>query len=354
MTEQNLLEGNLARWLEPAGVQLDNERVPLYLQAALEMSGDLTGRELDVARAAHDELNDEIRAWIAGVMRNHDQGFVGEGKDALLARLAGAAVVQALTSRIAPDVILVNLAIESARFLGLTPVIADITALSPLTLLRTAKQVRERPRVAGTAAETVAKLPPERKPTEEAPAAVTPEELAQDVFAQAKAMRALATCVDALEGANAQRQSALDEEVEVLWWILLGRDAGGTSWAEHPPFLRAVIAAQELKERTLRVPGPPAAGYFLARAMGDDAGAPGTIGELAGSGAPLEKLPSGSDGLLPILSTINAYREVDGKQELWEALAEAKFGIPVTRGGTLALAAEQLYRELQMMELLNA
>lgn len=158
MTEQNLLEANLARWLEPAGVQLDNERVPLYLQAALEMSGDLAGRELDIVRAVHGELNDDLRAWVATVVRKHDQGFVGEGKDALIARLAGAAVVHALTSRIAPDTILVNLAIESARFLELTPVIADTAALSPLTLLRTAKQVRERTLVAGTAAETVAKL----------------------------------------------------------------------------------------------------------------------------------------------------------------------------------------------------
>lgn len=139
----------------------------------------------------------------------------------------------------------------------------------------------------------------------------------------------------------------------MLWWVLLGRDVAGTSWAEHPPFLRAVLAAQELKARTLRSPGPPAAGYFLTRVLGDDADAPATIGELAGAGAPLEKLLGGSDGLLPILSTINAYREVNGKQELWADLAEAKFGIPVTRESTLALAAEQLYRELQMLELLS-
>lgn len=354
MTEQNLLEANLARWLEPAGVQLDNERVPLYLQAVLEMSGDLAGRELDVARAAHDQLSDEIRGWVAATMRSHDEGFVGEGKDALLARLAGAAVTQALVSAISRDAILVNLAVESARFLGLTPVIAETAQLSPLMLVRTAKRVRERPQVAGSAAETVAKLPPERKTTEENPATVTPDELAQDVFAHAKAMRALATRVDQLEAANARRQSALDEEVEVLWWVLLGRDGAGTRWDEHAPFKRAVIAARELKQRTLRSPGPPAAGYFLTQVVGDDAQEPTSIGDLAAAGAPIEQLPSGSDGLLPVTSTINAYREVDGKQELWPGLAEAKFGIPVTRETPLAAAAEQLYRELQMLELLEA
>jgi hypothetical protein len=354
MTEQQLLEGNLARWLEPAGVQLDNERVPLYLQAVLELSGDLAGRELDVVRAAHDQLEDPIRAWIATAMRNHDQGFVGEGKDALLARLAGAAVIQALLSRIATDVTLVNLAIESARFLGLTPVIVETTQVSTRTLLRTAKQVRERAEVTGRAADTVAELPAERKADEETGTVVTADDLAPDLFAHAEALRALAGRVDELESTNAQLQAALDEEVEILWWVLLGRDAAGTRWPEHAPFVRAVIAARELNERTLRSPGPPAAGYFLTRVLGDDAETAASIGDLAGAGAPMDELPSGGDSLLPITSTINAHREVGGEQELWPKLAEAKFKIPVTRHTTLAIATEQLYRELEMLELLKA
>src|SRR5438270_5734285 len=105
MTE-GLIDSNIARWLEPAGVQLDNERVPLYRAAVDQMSGDLAGRELAVARAAHHLLDDSIRAWIGEAMRQQDQGFVAEGKDALLSRLAGIALIRPLPSSAADPVVL--------------------------------------------------------------------------------------------------------------------------------------------------------------------------------------------------------------------------------------------------------
>jgi hypothetical protein len=349
-----MLERNLARWLEPAGVQLDNERIPIYLEAVREMSGDLTGRELNVVHAAHSDLDDAIRSWIGTVVRTHDQGFVAEGKDELLARLACGAVINALASSMGRSAILANLAVESASFLGLTPVIHDIKAVSAHQLLESGKRVRARVELDGFALASVGKVPAERKADPETGAAVTADQVAEDVFAQAKAIRALASGIDSRMNAYAQRQSALDEEIEILWWILRGRDDDGMSWTEHPPVRRAALLAEELKERTLRLPGPPAAGHLLARALQDSADATVSIADLAEAGAQITTLPSGTDKLLPITSTIGAYREVNGNDDLWRGLAETKFGIPVNLETTLATAAEQLYRELEMMELLEA
>jgi hypothetical protein len=197
----------------------------------------------------------------------------------------------------------------------------------------------------------IGKLPVERKFNAETGEDVSAGAVAKDVYAQSRAMRALATYIDTLDAKRSHRQDALDEEIEILWWVLLGRDANGVAWADHPRLARAATAAQELRERTLQSPGPPAAAYFLARALGSDAESKTSIADFADAASSMDSVPDGSDGLLPITSTIQAHREVHGDRKLWPGLAESKFAVPVERTATLLASAEQLYRELDMLVL---
>lgn len=350
MTDEDALERNLPRWLEPAGVQLDNERIALYRAAVRDMSEALAGRELDVVRAAHGHLTDEVRAWVGELMREHDQTFVGEGKDMLLARLAGAAVINALLSGANDAAILTNLAVESARFLGLDAVLPDLADLSARQLSETAREVRERVEIDPVVA---TKLPGERKPDPEQGVVITPDDLARDVFALSRTVKGLVNHISAADRARARSETILAEETEILWWVLLGRTENGALWAELAPEARAIRAAHELKRRTALFPGTPAAAYFLRRTLDGVSEQDTTITDLAEPAFQIDDFPDASDSLMPILSSVRAYREMEGDARLARGLAGKKYGVPVRRKVALADASEQLYREFQMHEALS-
>jgi hypothetical protein len=177
--------------------------------------------------------------------------------------------------------------------------------------------------------------------------------LAQDLFTDTKALRALANHLDALHTAYATRQTVIDEEVEILWWVMRESDEAGLPWGEHPVLARAVGAACELKSRTKRLPGPPAANYFLTRVVGADSASTASLKDFAEAAADAARVPDGSDYLMPITTAVRSYREVSGDAKIWPALADKKFGVAVDEKHTIATSCQQLYRELQLAELLG-
>ncbi|MGB7159799.1 MAG: GTPase-associated system all-helical protein GASH [Tepidisphaeraceae bacterium] len=349
MSEQDLLSSNLPRWLENVGVQLDNERMPLYVGAVESMSVDLDGRELAVVRGAHGIISDELRRWLGAKMREHDSAFVGENKDALLSRLAASSVTHALTSAVSSPTILVNLATESARFVGLTPAISDLHAVSEHALAETAKSVRERVQPSLSPAPRVAS---ERRPDAET-GAIAVEDVARDVGTHARVLKTLSGDLQTLSQALTHNGSVTDEEVEILWWVLSGRSTLRALEQDQTPVGRAIRASLELMSRTQRLPGPPATRFFLSQVLDVEDGEEVTIAEIARAGAEIRELPSGGDSLVPIASAVAAYREVDGRPDLWEGLAESKYGVEIGRSVSLVEAAEQLYLELGILELLQ-
>lgn len=351
MTDSKTLGHDLARWLEPAHVQLDNELLEHYVAAIQQMIAEVGSHELDVARAACGALGPGAREWVSSRVQEHDATFVPEGKDALIGRLAASAAIELIRSSSSRSSALVNLAVESARFIGLDALVPELGEISGAELRATAKAVRtEVEDDDETAVGAIGKLPAERKPAADT-GLVDTSELAKDLGADSKAIRALALHVDSVNRAVRRQLAATREELEILWWVTLQRDEEGNRWTEPPLAERVVDVAYELDSRTLRLPGPPSASVFMSALLGDSAQSDVGIAEIV----PLISVPTPrlDDRLLPLTSAAAVAEDFPGKEELWSSVVVEKFQFEV--GDRRAdLVAAQLYRELQMRRLIKA
>lgn len=357
MTNDAFIEENFARWMEPAMLEQPPERIGLFRDATVSVAEDLGEHELSAVLACNGVLSDDIVAWLGRHLREKDESFVVEGKDDLVQRVAGIAVLRRVSDARDESAILAALALLSARYAGLKPIIAELPEIATQRLREMGSEVRARDRVEPLSlAPAVKNLPPARKPNEETGAAVDVNQLAADVALHAKAIKALITSLEPGLAAASERQRALDEEVEMLWWVIRDQDSEGRPWGDRPVVERAVCAAVELADRTEILPGPPSAEALLRRLLTEDADADVSFAEFAVevSRKNLATDTSSAQPLIPILSSSAICQEfrTDKDDKTWRGVIVGKLNIQSDRLGSIADGAVQLYRELQMLRLL--
>ena len=357
MTAETFIDENLPRWLEPVTVESDADRVAVFRGASTSMAAELDSHVMAAVDAAFGILNDEARAWIASHVQRQNDAFVMGGKDELQRVLAAAAVAGRIASATDRQAVLAALAVLSAEFSGRQATIPELGDLARTRIKEMGQLARARARALPTIAAELPSLPRTRKPDEETGAAVSPDTLAGDLGTHAKAIRQLASAADQVLGDMSARQAALDEEVEMLWWVIRARDEAGRSWQERAPVDRAVAAAVEIADRTRVIPGPPSAAALLGRVLGTDAADEVTVAEVAVqcSTLGLDERGALQHRLLPVLTAAATARKLQGDNEdqIWQAAFEREWSVDLARSTSIENGAAQVYRELQMLRLLD-
>lgn len=338
-------EADLAQWLQPAGVGLEGDRIRSYHALVGAAATDAGGHEYELVRLAHQLEDAAGREWLAGKLAELDPALTLGDKNALVAHLACATILQMLRGGAAADSALINLLVENAAFLNLKAATPGLHDESRASLKRAGARIRRRDAIPSAKAPS---LPKKREPSDEEPLDV--DDLASDLGDHATGIRQLAQTVTDMSSAIRQITSVADEELEILWWSLLGSNDDGVPWDHLAPSQRSIDAAMELARRTAMVPGPPAADAFIHRALGSEAGSNVTIAEFALALAAVEHSPVSQSGLLPLSATVAMIRDVGAEErDLWEGLATKKHGVATDLRITLAHAGGQLYRELLIL-----
>jgi len=349
------IDDNLARWLKPALIEEDADRLDYYRAVAVSAEGDMLGHELIAVLAAHGRLGPEARNWLAGHLAKQDDTFVTDGRDELLRRLAAVAVATAVSGRSDGVAALAGLAARSAAFAGLDAVIQELPSIADRRVAQMGRNVRSRvTAMAEPLSVTVGKQPTVKKPAEGE--AVDPTQVAAAVTAQAQVIKKLIGALDEALPAAAGRQRSLDEEVEMLWWVIRESDESGKPWASQSGVERAVAAAAELAARTLVLPGPPSAGHLLRRLLANEATENATIADLAVEASKQGLAFGDCDAhvLLPVASCVRLRSEFGTAtdEETWQNAVQNKLDVDPKRAASLAEGSEQVYRELQIARLL--
>lgn len=346
----------LAEWLAPASVALDEERLNSLSAVVAQLAADIEGHELDAVRAAYGRLSDTARVWAAAALDEKAPTVKADDASALLSRLAAAAVMASLDD--GDPGLRCALAVASAQFVGLTPLIDELPERAAELLAQTGRDVRQRAHVASQLANTaLGSLPRGRKPNEETNVAVDVNVLADDVAKHATALRSLVDAVDDAFDALADRQASLDEEVEMLWWALRETADSGEAFAALDPDERAVRAAAEIAGRTEVVPGPPSVGPLLTRVLGEAANEEIALEHLVlAVSEHLAALTVEPDTVLPLLSAAAEHARLGTPEdaETWKTAAQRTLEIDLQATTTVGSGAVQVYRELLLERLLTA
>jgi hypothetical protein len=351
VTNEDFIRNNAAAWLSPATIDDEQNLLPAFIAASEAAAEDLGGRELSAVLAAHGRLEEASRGWLGDHLRGAKDGFVADGKDELMQRVAAVALLRRIVDDADDSAVLSALAVGSAAFVGLAPVVADLARVADQRIAQIAREVRERNVEDPDFTDGLA-LPAARKVNPDEGINADANTLAGDVAAQTKAIKKLATAVTAAFETASSAQSSLDEEVEMLWWVITDRDANGKLWADREPIERAVAAAVELEDRTKLLPGPPSAGALLQRLLTEKKPVKVALADFADEAHRQEvdlELPE-SHTLFPVLTSAAARREfgTDSDADTWRNVVRNKWGLDPERESPVTEAALQLYRELQM------
>lgn len=346
---------DLAFWLRPAGIDFSRDRLAALDDVVVELAGNIAGRELDAVDAAHGHMSDPARALAATVLGEKAPSVDVQDATALLEYLIAAAVMKSLDG--GGSGIPCALAIGSARFLALKPVIADLPARATEMLDGAGRSARRRAAIDIAAASGALSLLPDAPvDNEEATEPPNISGIADDLGACTQSLRSLAGALDGALDALVKRQDALDEEVEMLWWALRATDDAGTPFSQLEPALRVAVAASELADRTKTLPGPPSAGFLLGRVLTDHQEDEIKLADLASALLQRRRLGVAPHRLLVLLSAgaEQARQGAEKDDETWQKVVERTLGVDLATKTTLAAGAQQVYRELLLERLLAA
>lgn len=354
MTEA-FIDENFGRWMRSVTVEDNEERLQVLKTASQAAEKDLVGRELAVVMAAYGRMDEGTFGWLGAHLRAIDEGFVAEGKDEMLKVLAAVAVFRRIVLSSEPDAILCALAISSAEFSGMDAVIAELPQMARSRLAEMGRAVREAE--VSAASSYLVKVPPQRKEVDDAGEATGIGQALVDIHSVGQAVKKLATMVDSSVRPALARQIALDEEIEMLWWVISDTDEAGISWGERSGVGRAVAGAAELAARTRILPEPPSARALLEKLLGKEATKEKSLAEFAKEAAAQEigAAAGQENALLPVASSCEAISKfaTDDDEDTWQNAMLNQLKLDPKRKQPLFSCSLQFYRELQMIRLLG-
>lgn len=349
------VDENFGRWMRSVTIVDDEERLGVLKAASEAAEKDLVGRELAVVMAAYGRMDEAILGWLGAHLRAIDDSFVAEGKEEMLKVLAAVAVLGRIVSSEEPDATLCALAVSSADFSGMDAVIAELPQTARSRLVEIGRAVRETQVPA--ASSYLVKVPPQRKEVNEAGEATGIGQALTDIYSVGQAIKKLATMVDSSVRPALARQLALEEEIEMLWWVISDVDETNVPWSERSGLGRAVAGAVELAVRTRILPEPPSAHALLDKLLGKEAAKERSLAEFATEAAAqkINSLAGQEHALLPIASAYEAINKfaTDDDENTWQNAMQNQLKVDPQLKHSLLGGSLQLYRELQIVRLLG-
>lgn len=303
---------------------------------------------LDLVLLAHGMARGNAVGSVAAAMREHDEASVVNEGDVLAALTAAAAAAFALEGDVVAAVPF-GLAIQSAGFVGLQPAVAELATLARAGLARASEAQRRRGKLSVVGANIDTALDDWPEGQQDQP--IYGQDLNSAQKAVAKAAKAAAGVTSRALPPIARRFEALEEEVDVLWWVF-----GEFSEFADKPFrsvpenAAACLAGVELASRTARRAPLPTTRAILSRILQPRADKPTEIGRALPATVKLlgdewvDQPPPGHP-LLPVLSSLEEYRGV-GRKAVWKESVAARLEVDPGRSTTLLDLAEQVVREV--------
>lgn len=347
MVDQAYVDNKIDEWLRPATTTEDV--IPAsrdtITSAAQQATGEIASA---IVAVAHNHQEGSGRAWLNALLEQHGASSDLTRNDELLARIAACTVARILVNETSSLRGRVGLLVQSAAFLGLTPVVAELPSIADDAVFDAARRARTRDVPWPSTADTIQEIL-DREPEEAA-------EGAEDESDPDEALKAVAAAVDQLFEKLDRRVRLIDEEYNALWWGFTKHSSRlEQPWSTvEPTERRLVYAACELAGLVQVLPGPPTMRGLLATALGDAGGATVAIRAVveALAAATGIELDATSDPLMPFTFCLGKLQELaNADPGTWEAVVRGTSPIdPATEVSALAASA-QVYRELELRRL---
>jgi hypothetical protein len=349
------VEARLADWLRDLDLQPAADRQQAIADAARELAGSAAPRELlGLVVVAHGGSDIDSGGRVAEAVRSADSTWSVRADDAAARRTAAIAVALAMEGDPGAAVT-AALGVRSAAFLAMTPVVADLVPLARAALVRASEALRGRSDLsaAGVDIKAAFKSVPAMNPGDGAST--------DQVSAVAKAAQTAATRAAGVTGASlpgvTRRFEALEEEVDLLWWLFSEySERVGSTFRTVEEAAAPCVLALEFGD-LVQFPCPPrATRALLSRALDTRASQMAELGRAVGGTIKVigsDWIPADLENhtLLPVLSAAREHHEFDGKDAWTESIARWK--IDPTRESTALELAEQLVGERVLADLLR-
>jgi hypothetical protein len=355
VSDPDLLAQKLPNIFYAYSVTLDPGDVEAWTTVArstADEAGVVTAGELVLA--AHGQgISGGLRAHLVERLRaEHDGAFPSEGHDGELRALSSAALVALLANGVDAVSSVAAFGVLAADFNGWTSPAATLPELARGSLRRRGTEARRRDDLPEVRAATVTgKLASIKDVQWTAPMEAHPH-----IEAQASALRSLARLTEQLVSAVEARQDAHDEEVDLLWWAVNGRDAQGRPWGPMPLGLRIALAAYEAADKTRFIPGPESIETLILRAVGEtdeEALVTEVIAQAASGWEEARQSPAEQRGpLLPLLSALSEAVEMEGNDS-WVEVVKHKHHAALPDRARVADLAGEFYREFLAVHVLT-
>jgi hypothetical protein len=342
-----MVKDKIAGWLHEVELTPGSERQHAITSAADEYAASASAAAMpDLVLLAHRVPASNAFHQITEAVAAHDDTFacgIEELETQLVAAVFVATVMEesSFASTTAAGLVL------NAAATGLSSAIASLPGLATETHDRQGGAVRERGPIT-FALETSGMF--DAVPAfDQDGANVLHQEVRALREASVAALGATANALAELVTRLSNRLDAADEELDLLWWCFAGRSESlKQAWASVTSTGLAAIAAAVEMDQHLKFPAEPqSATSLLAKVLGDHASNNVTLAE-AIEDAGMSNLVLGltvGHQLLPVLSSLREYRELDGKPA-WKG-SVARWNIDPDRSWTaLDLAGECLREQI--------
>ncbi len=299
---------------------------------------------------------DKMRA----AFKEADNAFQMRDNDEELRMLAASALMQQLTTHndSKSDTVALGIFCADAHGFGPRPALSDLLGAAATYLTREAVEVRATAAVTDPTW-TVGKTHELIESAKtligqgQAPSAIQP--ISESITVLEEGLGTLVKSVEKSVRSLGKAQQTLQEETNILWWVFGGysRDLGEPMQALGVHAV-CIVAAKELADLTIFMPGPTAARAFLDRLMRHDDGdfPTATIKDVVNASPRTwreswgERYTSLSrDGLFPITMAVVRSLETESLDD-WLAAYEKASPIATTQALPLLDIADQLYHEL--------
>lgn len=360
---RDMLEQRFPDWFRAVALDLSGEAIALRRAMVESMAAEIEVEAApDLVAYAHGRSVGGAASieWIRKTCREHDEAFAAEAGDAEPKVLAAAAIAHRLaTDQTSETSVALSLLILSAEYRKYKSAARsqELPQIARRHLASAAESALAGPSRSPSTAQTVAKKAfgemPEEFPT--TGNGVTDAELAPWLSGFRKAAELMARRLDSLEKDLVASASVSAEALEQTAWLLDEySEIGGRAWSGMNEGA-ALIAATELGQLTETPALDPAAVMLrstLLKAGRDPKAKVDTPKAVQRARAVSEYWPEElHHELLPLLSSIDACRQMKGKTGWRELAKEFRGGaaLPVVSEGDLA---DQVFREFLIARLL--
>lgn len=350
MSDPDLLAQELPNIFHAYSITLDPGDVDAWTTVARSTAGEatvVTAGEL-VLSAHAQGVSEDLRAQLVERLRaTHDGAFPSEGHDGELRALSSAALVALLAREVDAVSSAAAFGVLASEFNGWTSPAASLPELARRYLRAGGADTRRRDDLPEVRAATITGNLASVKDVEW----TVPMEAHPHIEALVGALRSLARLTEKLASAVGVRQDAHDEEVDLLWWAVNGRDAEGRLWGSMPLGLRIALAACEAASKTRFIPGPESIETLILRAVGET-DEEALVTEVIAQAASGWQSPTRLRGpLLPLLSALSEAIEMEG-DDSWVEVVKHKHHVVLPVHARVADLAGEFYREFLATEIL--